>query len=163
MTSLVLVLALTAQYPQQPDKQLPQASVPSKSTPLASPQVQAAPLPTPQAAYDVPAQAPVVLRSIPSSYTVSRVIVQSAPVQYQTTVLQDVAPMCQVAYAGTGGCGVAQQQVFQRGIVGHSVVVNHGLQSAQVDHGLIANGVGRQPKKIKTKQVTRVKRGLFGR
>ena len=163
MTSLILAIALAGQFPSQPDKQLPQAAAPSKTTPqpLASPQVQA----SPQQSYnDVPEQAPIVLRAIPRSYAVSRVIVQAAPVQYQQTVLADLAPACQVAYAGTGcGVGVQNQVVVQRGLIGHQAQVSHGLQSAQVNHGLIGAGVGRQPKKIKTKQVTRVKRGLFGR
>jgi hypothetical protein len=167
----VLIPALVnAQSPPVPAKS-PVPDIPAKSTPLASPapfaspqaQIQASPQQSfaPQSYAPAQSFAPqydqetVVLRSVPQVYRVQRqVLFQAAPVAY--------AP---VSYAAADvGCGVAQQAVVQRSFVQHQSVVSHGLQSAQVNHGVVANAaVGRQPKKIKTKQVTKVKRGLFGK
>lgn len=159
MKTLIL-LALVSQYPNTPDKALPQPGIPSKSTPLASPQVQASPQQSFAPQYDQPA---VVLRAVPQIYQVQRqVIVQAAPVAYAPAVCSVGVQAAPIAYA-SGSCGVGQQAVIQNGLIGHSAVVSHGLQNAVVNHGVVAAGVGRQPKKIKTKQVTRVKRGLFGR
>lgn len=161
MMKLAFLLALTAQFPDQPSKTLPTPAIPSKApqAAFASPQVQAAPLASPQQAY-APQQAlapvqqyeapAVVLRAVPQVYAIQRqVVLQAAPVAY--------AP---VAY--DTGC-VVQQAVVQRSFVQHSAVVNHGVvHSAQVNHGVVA-AAGRQPKKVITKQVTKVKRGLFGK
>jgi hypothetical protein len=161
---LILVPALVkAQSPPIPDKAPQALAAPSKAQPFASPQ---AALASPQQAYApqqalAPQYAPVVLQAAPQVFAIQRqVVLQAAPVMSYQTVQAAFAP---VAY--DTGC-VAQQAVVQRGLIQHSAVVNHGvLHSAQVNHGLVGAGaeVGRQPKKIVTKQVTRVKRGLFGR
>lgn len=148
---IILVPALVkAQSPPIPDKAPQPLAAPSKVAPLASPQAAYA---TPQQAlapvqqYEAPA---VVLQAVPRVYAIQRqVLVQAAPVAY-TSVAYDT------------GC-VAQQAVVQRSFVQHSAVVNHGVvHSAQVNHGVVA-AAGRQPKKVVTKQVTKVKRGLFGK
>jgi hypothetical protein len=163
---LILVPALVnAQSPPIPAKS-PVPDIPAKSTPFAAPtpfaspqaQIQA----SPQQSY-APAQsfAPqydeetVVLRSVPQIYQIQRqVLFQAAPAAYAPT-----------AYAAADvGCGVAQQSFARRGFAQQSVFASHGFQSAQISHGVGVNAaVARQPNKIKTKQVTRVKRGLFGK
>jgi hypothetical protein len=135
--ALLIPALVMAQSPPVPDKS---PGIPSKTTPLASPQVQA----SPQAAYDAVPLAPLVLRA-PQIYQVQRQVL--------------LAP---VAYAAADPC-VAQQVVVQRQIVQHSAAVSHGVvHQAQINHGLVGAGVGRQPRKIVTKQVTKTKRGLFG-
>jgi hypothetical protein len=165
---LILIPALVqAQFPDQPSKTLPTPAVPSKApqaalapqAPFASPQAQIQASPqqafqsyAPQSFAPQYDQETVVLRSVPQVYQIQRqVLFQAAPVAY--------AP---VAY--DAGCGVAQRSFVQRGFAQQSAFVNHGFQSAQISHGVGVNAaVARQPNKIKTKQVTRVKRGLFGK
>jgi hypothetical protein len=159
-----LVPALVkAQSPPVPDKSPQPLAAPSKALP------QAAPFASPQAALASPQQsyapqqsfAPVQQYEQPVQALVLR-----APAVYQIqrqVILRDVAPVAYASVAYDSGCGVAQQAVVQRSFVQHSAVVNQGVvHQAQVNHGVVA-AAGRQPKKIKTKQVTRVKRGLFGR
>lgn len=140
----LMLLALMAQFPQVPDKS---PGIPSKTTPLASPQ---AALATPQQALAPQYDTPVVLQAAPRVYAIQRqVILQAAPVAY--------APVASYALADTG-CAVGVQANF----IQHSAVIQHGfVHQAQINHQ-IGVGVGRQPRKVKTKQVTRVRRGLFG-
>jgi hypothetical protein len=166
----ILIPALVnAQSPPVPAKS-PVPDIPAKSTPLASPapfaspqaQIQASPQQSfapqsfaPQSFAPQYDQETVVLRSVPQVYQIQRqVLFQAAPVAYAPT-----------AYAAADvGCGVAQQSFARRGFAQQSVFASHGFQSSQISHGVGVNAaVARQPKKIKTKQVTKVKRGLFGK
>lgn len=150
--ALVLVVLASpfvlAQSPPVPEKSPVPMAAPSKTTPqpLASPQAQASPQQSFAPQYDQPA---VVLRAVPQVYAVNRLVL-AAPVASYATVAYD------------SGCVAQQQVVVQRQIVQRNVV-SHGVhQQVVVNHAAVAAG-GRQPKKIVTKQVTKVRRGLFGR
>lgn len=162
----IILLALVSQFPSQPDKQTPQAAAPvapskAPQAAFASPQGQAAPFASPQQSF-APVQQyepqAVVLRTVPQVYAVQRqVVVAAAPVAYAA-----------VAYDPGDSC-VVQQQVVRQAIVrqhvAHNVVVNRAF-GPQISHNVIVGadvGVGRAPRKVVTKTVTKVRRGLFGR
>lgn len=169
----VLIVAVqspaSAQFPSTPDKNQPLAAppAPAKATP------QAGTFATPQQTY-VPQQdlgvdyvpvARAILR-VPSSYVVQRQIVVRDVAPVYDVASYDVSPVVcdtgvSLALAGQG-CGVVQQQVVQRQIIQRNVV-SHGIQHQAVVNHALGAGVGRGPRKIVTKQVTKQKgRGVFG-